>query len=134
MAIALRIASSYGVVLMFADLQRKWDDLCTQCGQCCYKRDRVQGELVIDRNSPCQFLDTDTQLCTVYESRLSTCANCKRLTIFHALFSPYLPDDCGYVEKFRKWRRPANAHQCSAAQTAAPDGSTEAPSDGAPRS
>ena len=119
---------------MFADLQRKWDDLCTQCGQCCYRRDRVQGELVIDRSSPCRFLDTETQLCTVYESRLSTCANCKRLTVFHALFSPYLPDDCGYVEKLRIWRRPASDRQRAAGQSAAPDGSTAAPPDTAPRS
>ena len=85
--------------------KQRWDDICTQCGACCYQRDRVGGELVIHKELPCRFLDTDSQLCTVYDTRLQTCVECKRVTIFHALFSRYLPDDCGYVERFRKWRR-----------------------------
>jgi len=27
------------------------------------------------------------------------------MTVFHALFASYLPDDCGYVKVFRFWRR-----------------------------
>ena len=119
---------------VFADLQRKWDDLCTQCGQCCYRRDRVQGELVIDRDSPCRFLDVSTQLCTVYESRLSTCSNCKRLTIFHALFSRHLPDDCGYVEAFRKWRKPPSGRQRPGDPDSDRNGTTETPPGTEPRS
>ncbi len=86
-------------------LGQRWDDICTQCGACCYQRDRIGGELVVHNDLPCRFLDTDSQLCSVYDTRLQTCAECKRVTIFHALFSRYLPDDCGYVERFRKWRR-----------------------------
>ena len=86
-------------------LWQRWDDLCTQCGACCYQRDRSGGQLIIHEQSPCRFLDIQSQLCTVYDTRLQTCAECKRVTIFHALFSRYLPDDCGYVERFRKWRR-----------------------------
>jgi len=90
-------------------LRDRWDDICTQCGACCYQRDRIGGELVVNKQAPCRYLDTAAQLCTVYDSRLKTCAECKQVTIFHALFSRYLPDDCGYVSKFRIWRRPSTA-------------------------
>ena len=92
-------------------LRQRWDDICTQCGACCYQRDRdeVSGELVINKKAPCRFLDTDSQLCTTYDTRLKACAECKQVTVFHALFSRYLPDDCGYVSTFRIWRRPSTA-------------------------
>ena len=82
-----------------------WDDICTQCGACCYRRDRVDGELVVHTDRPCRFLDTERNLCTTYDTRFKECAECRQVTIVHALFSRYLPDDCGYVEKFRFWRR-----------------------------
>ena len=82
-----------------------WDDICTQCGACCYRRDRVAGELVVKKDQPCRFLDTDHNLCTTYDTRFKECAECRQVTLVHALFSRYLPDDCGYVEKFRFWRR-----------------------------
>ena len=81
-----------------------WEDICTKCGACCYRRDRVDGNLLIKKNLPCRFLDTSNDLCTVYETRLKTCSECSKVTIFHALFSRYLPDDCGYVVNFRKWK------------------------------
>ena len=82
-----------------------WDDICTQCGACCYRRDRVAGELVVKKDQPCRFLDTEHNLCTTYDTRFKECAECRQVTLVHALFSRYLPDDCGYVEKFRFWRR-----------------------------
>ena len=93
---------------MFDGLKQRWDDICTRCGLCCFQRDRVEGELVIHEHAPCRFLDTEKRLCTVYDTRLSTCKECRKLTVFHALFSRYLPDSCGYVETLRIWRRVAN--------------------------
>ncbi|MBN1834216.1 MAG: YkgJ family cysteine cluster protein [Spirochaetales bacterium] len=55
----------------------------------------------MDTSAPCRFLDPDTHLCTVYQERFTMCRDCKKLTVFHALFSPYLPADCGYVQAFR---------------------------------
>ena len=82
-----------------------WVDICTQCGACCYQRDRVAGELAVNKQAPCRFLDTDSNSCTVYTSRFEKCAECRQMTPFHALFSRYLPDPCDYVEKFRFWRK-----------------------------
>ena len=89
-----------------ASMRDWWDDICTRCGACCYRREREAGELVVKKDQPCRFLDTDSNLCTVYTSRFKECAECRQVTLFHALFSRYLPDDCGYVDKFRFWRRP----------------------------
>ena len=86
-------------------LKSQWEDLCTQCGVCCYERERVCGELQIHEGAPCSFLDTETKLCTVYDTRLKTCKECRQVTVFHALFSPYLPNSCGYVQTFRIWKR-----------------------------
>ena len=97
----------WGIVPEMANgaLRDWWDDICTRCGACCYRRDRVAGELVVKEDQPCRFLDTDSNHCTVYTSRFQECDECSQVTLLHALFSRYLPDDCGYVEKFRFWRR-----------------------------
>ena len=73
--------------------QTWWDDICTRCEACCYRRDRVAGELAVNKQAPCRFLDTDSNLCTVYTSRFEKCAECRQVTLFHALFSRYLPED-----------------------------------------
>ena len=93
------------MVVKSGTVREWWDDICTRCGACCYRRDRVAGELVVRKDQPCRFLDTGSNLCTVYDKRFEECAECRQVTILHALFSRYLPDDCGYVEKFRFWRR-----------------------------
>jgi len=65
--------------------------------------------LHVDTSAPCRFLDRDTHLCSVYEERFRVCRDCKKLTILHALFSPYLPEDCGYVQAYRPTRALARA-------------------------
>ena len=55
----------------------------------------------MDTSAPCRFLDRNTRLCTVYARRFSVCQDCKKLTLLHAMFSPYLPESCGYVQKYR---------------------------------
>ena len=78
----------------------RWENVCKRCGTCCYERDYVNGRLVV-RAVPCKFLDTQTKSCTVYEHRFRICPDCRKMTIFHALFSKYLPASCGYVEEYR---------------------------------
>ena len=104
-----RIAAS------FRRRRKRWESLCNRCGLCCYERVRKNGRLVIRFGSPCQFLDTETHLCTVYECRFQVCPECRKVTIFHALFSRYLPDSCGYVQAYRKrpFRKPTDEPQNS---------------------
>lgn len=84
---------------------RKWESLCKRCGLCCYEKDRTpDGRFIIRLDKPCFWLDQEKRTCTVYTERFRTYENCKKMTIFHALFAGYLPSTCGYVEHFRPFR------------------------------
>jgi len=85
--------------------KEKWEALCKHCGSCCYKKEVYENHLITDSNEPCKYFNTDINICIVYENRFKICRECRKMTIFHALFSSYLPDTCGYVEKFRFWRK-----------------------------
>lgn len=82
--------------------RRRWEALCRQCGACCYRKEWRGGAWVVNRSDPCGFLDPATRRCAVYEQRFRACPDCKRMTLYHALFTPWLPDDCGYVRAFRR--------------------------------
>ena len=84
----------------------KWEAICLQCGRCCYEK-AFQGLSVPVTNyrRPCIHLDRITRTCTVYENRLETCTECRRMTLWHALFVRWLPDSCGYVRRYRVWVR-----------------------------
>jgi uncharacterized protein len=60
----------------------------------------------VNQGSPCGFLDAATRRCKVYEHRFRACPDCKRMTLYHALFTPWLPENCGYVRAFRRPPRP----------------------------
>jgi uncharacterized cysteine cluster protein YcgN (CxxCxxCC family) len=85
--------------------RQRWEAVCTQCGLCCYQKEWRFGKIVTNYRAPCRFLDESSRLCTIYERRFRECAECRRMTIFHALFVSYLPAECGYVRRFRFWRR-----------------------------
>ena len=84
-----------------ASRDERWESLCTRCGQCCHLRRLTPAGLYVDPAAPCRFLDPHTHECTVYADRFRLCPDCKKLTLLHALFSPYLPESCGYVQKYR---------------------------------
>jgi uncharacterized protein len=89
---------------MLRDLRRdRWEAICSGCGQCCYEKDRHRGRVVTNWRAPCRYLELSTRRCSVYEKRFRVCAQCRRMTIFHALFTPWLPPTCGYVRRFRPW-------------------------------
>lgn len=86
--------------------RQRWEELCNRCGACCYeKRESGLFRLYTDYTSPCRFLDRKTKQCAVYEIRFTACDDCRKMTVFHALFAAYLPETCGYV---RYYRRPRN--------------------------
>lgn len=86
--------------------RERWEQLCKGCGVCCYeKKFSFTMGYYTDFSSPCRYLDEQTRRCTVYEKRFEVCKECKKMTIFHALFADFLPHSCGYVERFRIWRR-----------------------------
>ncbi|MCC8073189.1 MAG: hypothetical protein LIO62_03585 [Clostridiales bacterium] len=79
-----------------------WESICTRCGKCCYTRSfDSNNQLIIHYDSPCKYLDTQTNLCTIYDERFKKCNYCGKVTLFTALYNPTLPSDCAYVQIFR---------------------------------
>lgn len=85
-----------------AGRRRRWEALCRRCGACCYRKVWRAGAWVVDPVAPCGFLDPATRRCTVYDRRFQACPDCRRMTLYHALFTPWLPGDCGYVRAYRR--------------------------------
>ncbi len=89
----------------FAKKRQAWEELCLRCGICCYEKEHHGLSVTINLDKPCDFLNIDQKTCSVYNERFIICKNCEKVTMFHALFSRYLPESCGYVKKYRPWRR-----------------------------
>ena len=84
---------------------KRWEALCRKCGICCYEKRWTRDGYLVDMSAPCPYLHRTSKVCTVYPNRFRVCPQCRKMTIFHALFTSYLPLSCGYVERFRIWRR-----------------------------
>jgi len=82
----------------------RWESLCKQCGICCYEKESRLLYMEIDLSRPCEYLDLETMKCRVYKTMFSCNKWCGKVTLFHACFSRALPDTCGYVEEYRKFR------------------------------
>ncbi len=87
----------------------RWDALCLRCGRCCFEKDIRGFAVVTNYHRPCAHLDARTHLCTVYDRRFAACAACRKMTLAHALFTRWLPEECGYVQHYRPWRRKTGA-------------------------
>ena len=87
------------------DMQDHWESICNSCGQCCHERTLEHGEVRIDYHRACRFLNRSTGRCNVYSRRFQVYPSCGKVTIFHAIFDPWMPPDCAYVQRFRPWKR-----------------------------
>ena len=103
-------------------LTKEHEDLCNHCGKCCYKK------LIIGRRTyitpfPCDYLDTATNLCTIYETRREVYPEC--LSIEVGLTQSAFPEDCPYVPVLAPPNyKPARAKTTTGAKT----GKTSRPS------
>ena len=88
-----------------ANRRIRWESICLRCGRCCYEKEYRGRTIVANYRKPCMHLDTNTHACRVYTTRFVTCARCRKMTIFHALFVKWLPDTCGYVLHYRHRRK-----------------------------
>ena len=70
------------------------EKLCTNCGKCCYMKILV-GRTVYITPFPCEYLDTATNLCTIYERRHELNPLC--LAVKLAIKVNAFPADCPYV-------------------------------------
>ncbi len=77
-----------------------WDSICERCGRCCYEKYEYRGKIFYT-DTPCQYLDTRTNLCRIYENRREIYPDCVKLTP-RLVKAGILPDDCPYVRKASK--------------------------------
>jgi Fe-S-cluster containining protein len=70
------------------------ESLCNHCGKCCYKK-IIVGRTVYITPFPCEYLDTQTNLCTIYERRHELNPEC--LSIETGMKHNAFPTDCPYV-------------------------------------
>jgi Fe-S-cluster containining protein len=87
------------------------EKLCTNCGKCCYQKIRI-ARVVYITPFPCEFLDTATNLCTIYDRRHELNPLC--LSVPEGMKVSAFPNDCPYVpEHAPKNYRPALEHDWS---------------------
>ena len=119
---SLDILRRYNIEDLRIKRKEQWASFCKQCGICCYQKkfDFLHGYFT-DFTSPCRYLDTVKKTCRVYNDRFKVCRACSKMTILHALFADFLPSTCGYVEKFRIWRKFSKRHLRSPGQNSNPE-------------
>ena len=92
---------------MSEDLQNdseKWESICCRCGRCCYEKVDFEGRIYYTE-LPCEFLDTETNLCRVYTERDVKRPGCVRLTD-EILPKGIMPADCPYVSDIENYPAP----------------------------
>jgi hypothetical protein len=72
-----------------------WEAICCRCGRCCYEKIEFDGK-VYYTDIPCDRLDPETRLCTVYVERDRQRQGCRRLNP-DLIRQGLLPGDCPYV-------------------------------------
>lgn len=80
---------------------KEWEALCKRCGKCCYEKVDLGAGVIHYTDIPCEHLDTETKLCKVYRKRHDAEADCMKLTENLVRTTPWMPDDCAYVEYLR---------------------------------
>lgn len=76
----------------------QWESLCKRCGKCCYEKVDLGGGEICYTDEPCEHLDTETKLCTVYDRRHEVEPDCMGLTEHLVRILQWLPEDCAYVQ------------------------------------
>jgi uncharacterized cysteine cluster protein YcgN (CxxCxxCC family) len=93
--------------MMSEDIQNnseKWESICCRCGRCCYEKVDFEDRIYYTE-LPCEFLDTETNLCRVYTERDIKRPGCVRLTD-EILPKGIMPADCPYVSDIENYPAP----------------------------
>jgi hypothetical protein len=75
----------------------EWESLCDGCGNCCLEKfeDEASGEVRVIPVA-CEYLDTATARCLVYDDRTLVTADCIDLTPETLREIHWLPETCAY--------------------------------------
>ena len=82
----------------------EWEALCRQCGLCCFEKVRLPNGRIQTTRVPCRFLDVHTRRCRVYAHRFEVRENCQKLTPELVAQVDWLPEECAYVQWYRRWQ------------------------------
>lgn len=85
---------------------RTWENLCEQCGTCCFEKLEDDAGTIFFSAVPCRYLDVVTRQCKVYERRFEINPDCLQLTPELVTQLHWLHDDCGYRKALGIKRRP----------------------------
>ncbi len=80
------------------------EETCKRCGICCHAKIRFLGKVFIDMSKPCEYLDKETNLCTVYEKRRQVQPYCQLLHV--VLEEELMPGTCAYVKELKQEGQP----------------------------
>ena len=81
-----------------------WEAKCRRCGRCCYEKIEFEGQ-VYYTDTPCEKLDIQSCLCTVYADRITARPGCTPLTP-QIVRQGVHPADCPYVEGIENYPAP----------------------------
>jgi len=76
---------------------------CKKCGRCCYYKIIVDG-VVVYTPYPCEYLDVETRLCTIYDRRHEIHPLCA--TAEDGIKREIFPGDCPLVADIPGYRPP----------------------------
>jgi uncharacterized protein len=79
----------------------QWEAVCRRCGRCCYEKVDLGGGIIHYTDEPCVHLDTETNLCRVYDRRDEVEPDCITLTEHLVRTLHWLPEECAYVDHVR---------------------------------
>ncbi|MCR5762240.1 MAG: YcgN family cysteine cluster protein [Treponema sp.] len=77
----------------------EWESVCDGCGKCCYRKyitGNGKKERLYYTKVACNFLNLKTNRCTVYDTRLTDCPECEKLSKENLASCDWLPDTCAY--------------------------------------
>jgi hypothetical protein len=83
-------------------LEAEWEDLCRQCGQCCFEKWVDEDGTIHPTVIACRFLDIHSRQCRVYHKRFEVGEGCIKLTPKVVETVQWLPEDCAYVRNAKK--------------------------------
>nr|WP_082002979.1 YcgN family cysteine cluster protein [Geobacter sp. OR-1] len=83
----------------------KWENLCHQCGRCCFEKLENEDGTIFFTATPCRYLDVVSRQCKVYERRFEINPDCIALTPELVRSLDWLHDKCGYRSHFGLKRR-----------------------------
>jgi len=84
--------------------KKGWDARCLRCGRCCYEKIEYNNR-VYYTDKPCDKLDLETLLCSVYDQRHTAKPECMPLDQ-EMLRYGILPADCPYVADIVSYNAP----------------------------